>query len=229
MTRVKETHLLLGLALAAGCVDAQSFLGLGRVFTANMTGNSVLLGIAVATGSSADALRSVAALGGFVLGGAVGILLISGRRGAWRRATAPVFGLETVSLLALLVIWQAVGVSPVRYLLIVLSGVAMGAQSAATRASSVPGVNTTYMTSTLLNAVARIVLRDRRARARAEDSHVPGLAWTIYFLGALAGAAAINAWHAAASAIPLAIVAVVSVLVIFGRSSESAAAPPKSG
>src|SRR5260370_8517332 len=80
----------------------------------------------------------------------------------------------------------------------------MGAQSAATRASSVPGVNTTYMTSTLLNAVARVVLRDRRARKQAEDSHLPGVAWAIYAAGALAGAAAVNAWHAPAVPTPLA-------------------------
>jgi uncharacterized membrane protein YoaK (UPF0700 family) len=194
-----------------------------------MTGNTVLLGIAVATGTSADALRSVAALGGFVVGGAIGILWISSRQGGWRRATAPVFGLEIASLAALLVIWQAVGVSPVRYLLIVLSGLAMGAQSAATRASHVPGVNTTYMTSTLLNAVARLVLLDRRARARAEDSHLPGLAWAIYAVGALTGAAAVNAWHAAASAIPLAIVIAVTALVLAGKGSEPAGTPPESG
>jgi uncharacterized membrane protein YoaK (UPF0700 family) len=90
MTRSpRESHLLLALAFAAGSIDALSYLGLGRVFTANMTGNTVLLGVAVATGTSADTLRAVAALGGFVLGGAVGILLIARRRGSWYRQWAP--------------------------------------------------------------------------------------------------------------------------------------------
>jgi uncharacterized membrane protein YoaK (UPF0700 family) len=35
--------LLLLLACAAGAIDAISYLGLARVFTANMTGNAVLL------------------------------------------------------------------------------------------------------------------------------------------------------------------------------------------
>jgi uncharacterized membrane protein YoaK (UPF0700 family) len=218
MTRsVREPHLLLGLAFAAGSVDALSFVGLGRVFTANMTGNTVLLGIAVATGTSADTLRAVAALGGFVLGGAAGILMISGRRGSWYRLTWPVFALETVSLAALLAIWQTVGVSPVRYLLIVLAGVAMGAQSAATRASAVPGVSTTYMTSTLLNAVARLVLRRRATRKQSEDSHLPAVAWATYALGALAGAAAVDSWHGAAVAIALAVAAAVSAVVVARR------------
>src|SRR5437764_7000500 len=160
----QEAWALLALALAAGFVDALSYLGLGRVFTANMTGNTVLLGVAVASGSSADALRAVASLGGFVLGGGIGIVLIGARRASWPRLTWPVFTLETGALLALLIIWTVVGVDPVRYLLVVLSGLAMGAQSAATRVSTVPGVNTTYMTSTLLNAMARVVLRDREAR-----------------------------------------------------------------
>ena len=43
-----KTSLLLTLAFAAGYVDALGYLGLGGVFTANMTGNTVLLGILLA-------------------------------------------------------------------------------------------------------------------------------------------------------------------------------------
>src|SRR5215470_8216887 len=39
--------VLLALTFAAGCVDALSYLGLSHVFTANMTGNAVLLGLAI--------------------------------------------------------------------------------------------------------------------------------------------------------------------------------------
>src|SRR5437868_15296221 len=39
---------LLALTFTTGLVDAVSYLGLGRVFTANMTGNVVLLGFGVA-------------------------------------------------------------------------------------------------------------------------------------------------------------------------------------
>jgi uncharacterized membrane protein YoaK (UPF0700 family) len=38
---------VLLLTGAAGYVDAVSYLLLGRVFTANMTGNTVLLGLAI--------------------------------------------------------------------------------------------------------------------------------------------------------------------------------------
>jgi uncharacterized membrane protein YoaK (UPF0700 family) len=72
----RSSACLLTLAVPAGAVDASNYLGLGRVFTANMTGNTVLLGVALARGSGADAARSVAALGGFCAGGAIGTLLV---------------------------------------------------------------------------------------------------------------------------------------------------------
>ena len=43
---VRRDRLLLALTFAAGSVDALSYVGLSRVFTANMTGNAVLLGLA---------------------------------------------------------------------------------------------------------------------------------------------------------------------------------------
>jgi Protein of unknown function (DUF1275) len=42
------TLSLLALTFSTGLIDAASYLGLGRVFTANMTGNVVLLGFGIA-------------------------------------------------------------------------------------------------------------------------------------------------------------------------------------
>lgn len=64
--------LLLALAFAAGYIDALSYLGLGHVFTANMTGNTVLLGIALAELDGGAIARSGFALAGFLTGAAVG-------------------------------------------------------------------------------------------------------------------------------------------------------------
>src|SRR6185312_10253731 len=61
---------LLLLTVVSACMDAISYLGLGRVFPANMTGNTVLLGIGMATGDAGAAARSATALGAFVLGAA---------------------------------------------------------------------------------------------------------------------------------------------------------------
>jgi uncharacterized membrane protein YoaK (UPF0700 family) len=59
--------MLVMLSLAAGCVDAVGYLGLGQIFVANMTGNTELLGQAEARA----ALRAVVALVGFIVGVAV--------------------------------------------------------------------------------------------------------------------------------------------------------------
>src|ERR1700742_1236078 len=68
---------LLALTLVTGVVDAVSFLGLGRVFTANMTGNVVLLGFAVAGAPGLSISRSLVSLAAFLAGAAIG-----GRLGA---------------------------------------------------------------------------------------------------------------------------------------------------
>ena len=56
--------MLVMLSLAAGCVDAVGFLGLGQIFVANMTGNTVLLGLALGQAKGQAALRAVVALAG---------------------------------------------------------------------------------------------------------------------------------------------------------------------
>ncbi|YCK34792.1 YoaK family protein [Actinomadura sp. ATCC 39365] len=79
---------MLALALAAGAVDALSFLALGQVFTANMTGNVVLLGLALGTGDTSHVIRSGLALTTFCLGLAIGFTLL-GRAAPAGRAPRP--------------------------------------------------------------------------------------------------------------------------------------------
>jgi uncharacterized membrane protein YoaK (UPF0700 family) len=202
---------LLGLALGGGVFDATSYIALGKVFTANMTGNTVLLAIAVARGSGADAARSAVALGGFSVGAAVGVMLTASTVGSWPSRAGGALALEVLGLAALLVLWAVLGVPAIRYVLIAVAGSVMGLQSAAVRASDIRGVNTTYMTSTLLNAIARVVERARRTRARRDGPSLPGAAWVTYGLGALVAALAVPSWQAGIIGIPLAIVATVTV------------------
>src|SRR5712691_7659885 len=63
---------LLGLTAVTGVVDAVSFLGLGHIFTANMTGNVVFLGFALGGGTGVSVARSLTALGAFACGGICG-------------------------------------------------------------------------------------------------------------------------------------------------------------
>src|ERR1700736_2806193 len=72
------TRALLVLTAVTGLVDAVSYLGLGRVFTANMTGNVVLLAFATAGVPGLSVPRSFAALAGFFAGAAAGGRLAAG-------------------------------------------------------------------------------------------------------------------------------------------------------
>src|SRR3989442_12915618 len=63
---------LLTLTGVTGVIDAVSFLGLGRVFTANMTGNVVLLGFAVAGAPGLSIPRSAVSLIAFLVGAGAG-------------------------------------------------------------------------------------------------------------------------------------------------------------
>src|SRR5215212_11643581 len=68
--------MLIMLSLAAGCVDAVGYLGLGQIFVANMTGNTVLLGLALGQAKGQAALRAVVALAGFIVGVGVGAVIV---------------------------------------------------------------------------------------------------------------------------------------------------------
>ena len=66
---------LLALTFSTGLVDAVSYLGLGRVFTANMTGNIVLLGFGIAGGEGLPVVAPLVSLGAFLAGSAIGGVL----------------------------------------------------------------------------------------------------------------------------------------------------------
>src|ERR1700748_3388435 len=63
---------LAALTVVSGFIDAVSFLGLGHVFTANMTGNVVLIGLAVARAPGFSMAASLCALGAFLVGAVAG-------------------------------------------------------------------------------------------------------------------------------------------------------------
>src|SRR6202142_4420227 len=65
-------YALLGMTAVTGLVDAVSFLSLGHVFTANMTGNIVLLAFATAHISGLSIARSLTALLAFLVGATLG-------------------------------------------------------------------------------------------------------------------------------------------------------------
>ena len=207
--------LLVALTFAAGSVDAVALLRLD-VFTAVMTGNIVLLGLAVGQGSFGNALRSIIALVAYGVGVVVGARIVGAVviETHWSRKVTRALAVEWVLQLAFLIGWFITGANPdgvSAAALIALSGVAMGIQAATARALA-PGMSTTYVTGTLTGLLSELsalgsVSGDRRRRA----SIVVALA-----LGAVAGALVLSAVPLLAPAIPLAVVGAV-VLVAATR------------
>src|SRR5580700_4448470 len=99
--------LLVALTLVTGLVDAFSYLALGHVFVANMTGNIVLLGFALAGAPGFSITASVTALASFFAGALIGGRIGSrhgghrGRLHSWAAATQALFLAASVVLAAL--------------------------------------------------------------------------------------------------------------------------------
>ena len=180
--------MLTLLAVAAGCVDAASFLGLGQVMTAAMTGNTVLLGLALGQADAEGSLRATVALAAFVAGALVGAAIVERGPGGvvWAPAVTAALALELVVLVALALAWHVLEGGPAwpidyRHPLIAAAGVAMGIQSAAAQRVGVPGVTTTYVTGTLTShgrasgrLAAVISRRARRSGRCRRGSLAPG-------------------------------------------------------
>ncbi|HYN16279.1 MAG TPA: YoaK family protein [Terriglobales bacterium] len=153
--------MVVVLTWAASAVDAISYLGLGHVFTANMTGNAVLLGLAIGQGQGLAALRSIIALAGFVLGVALGAIILEKgpHHTDWPVAVTRAVLVEGIILGTFTVTWHlGLREGAILYALITLSAVAMGIQSAAIRHLKVPGIATTYITGTLTSMVAEFAI-----------------------------------------------------------------------
>lgn len=149
------------LSATSGYVDALSYLGLGHVFTSNMTGNTILLGLALGQEQGLAALRSAIALAGFLAGVVVGAMLVGPEegRGIWPARVTAACALESAILLAVALGGLLVGAAPAApevYALIALAALAMGLQSAAVRVLGVSGVTTTYITGTWCSSTGRV-------------------------------------------------------------------------
>jgi uncharacterized membrane protein YoaK (UPF0700 family) len=151
------TRALLVLTFTTGLVDAVSFLGLGRVFTANMTGNVVLLGFGIAGSGGLPVLAPIVSLAAFLAGATGGGVLV--RRLERRHPTlvARVLAIEVCLTAAAAILSTAMSIRPgaaAAYVVIVLLAIAMGARNAAVRRIAVPDITTTVLTMTLTGLAA---------------------------------------------------------------------------
>jgi uncharacterized membrane protein YoaK (UPF0700 family) len=174
--------LLLVLTAATGLIDAVSILGLGRVFVANMTGNIVFLGFALAGAPGFSLAPSLAALAGFLVGALAAGSLVP--RWANHRGLL----LRNITAAELAQVAPATAASPApptavaAVAVAALLAVAMGLQNNMAPHLAVPDLTTTVLTMTLTGIAADA----RRSPGGTTARRV--LAVGTIFAGALAGA-----------------------------------------
>jgi uncharacterized membrane protein YoaK (UPF0700 family) len=201
--------VLIGLTFATGLVDAVSYLGLGHVFAANMTGNVVLLGFAFAGAGGFTAGPSLVALACFMVGAAAGGRMaraLESRRERWLA-----IALGTECAFTALAALSAVGVHAGsggghRFVVIGMLAAGMGVRNATVRRLAVPDLTTTVLTMTItsLAADSQLGAHERQRLARRVAAVVAMLG------GALAGGLMIRA------GLLLPLVMTVVLLVVLG-------------
>jgi uncharacterized membrane protein YoaK (UPF0700 family) len=203
----------VALTVAAGAVDAIRYLGLGGIFTANMTGNMVLLALAAGSGAGPQAIRAGISLVAFSAGVFVSARIIKSPHDAsiWPRRITVTLAVVAVLQGAVLAGWLMTSAHPsgaVEGGLIALSALAMGAQGSAIRTMNVSGVSTTYLTGTLVGLVTRVAVW---SGTRGEKVRRAGVLFALLAGAAIAGVLLVNA-RSLAPILPLALT--VSVIVV---------------
>jgi uncharacterized membrane protein YoaK (UPF0700 family) len=178
---------LLVLTFTTGLVDAVSYLGLGRVFTANMTGNVVLLGFGIAGSGGLPVLAPVISLGCFLVGAGAGGALARRMGDRHSGAIARALAIEVSLIGVAAALAAAVSVRPNAAsadTVIALLAFAMGVRNAVVRRIGVPDLTTTVLTMTLTALAA-----ESPAAGGSGEGSIRRLAAVVAMLvGALAGA-----------------------------------------
>jgi uncharacterized membrane protein YoaK (UPF0700 family) len=178
---------LLVLTFSTGLVDAVSYLGLGHVFAANMTGNIVFLGFGIAGSGGLPVVAPLVSLGAFLAGSAVGGVLVERLGDRHAQHVARALGIEVALVLAAAIVAAATQVRPgtfAGYAVIALLALAMGVRNATARRLGVPDLTTTVLTMTLTGLAAD----SRVAGGSGEGSLRRSTAVLAMLCGALAGA-----------------------------------------
>lgn len=252
-TRRRVTVLLF--TFAAGSVDAIVYLR-GHVFTANMTGNSVLLGIAIGEGRGPAAATSLIALIAFIAGVLLGAFLAG--EGGDKVKTFTAVRREVFVEAAVLALFAATCLAPPSpsagsslLLVISTSGIAMGMQSAAVKRLSLPGIATTYITGTITSLFSGLVHHWRTHKAHSAPHsglkaagnpahtgpaspsmrHSLGLQAEVflsYTVAALVSAALHTRWPSVVALLPVLAIAGIGVYMLFAKpATRVASVPPR--
>lgn len=155
--RVRDL-LLYALAVVSGSVDAISFLTLGKVFAAFMTGNIIFLGLRVAGVGEPGKVSIVVSLASFAMGVYIATRLIgpSEQSRMWPQRVTVVLGLSLIAHAVFLTTWFAKNgqaLTDVAHVLLGSWALAMGMQTEAVRTFHIDDVFTTAATGTFVSFV----------------------------------------------------------------------------
>lgn len=216
-------RLLVVLTFVTGLVDAVGYLALDRVFVGNMTGNIVILGMAVAGGDDLPVLGPVLALATFTLGAYLSGLLLRHRRTQWGGAVTVLLCSGAVVLLAIggaLLVPAGHGSPALTLVASSATAAVMGVQAAVARSLAVADMTTVVVTSTL-TSLASESLVDHGIRGLWSRRAV---AIAVLFLGALAGALLLHV----GTAVPLLLAGLLTAAVA-AAGHRGLYAPPHPG
>lgn len=201
--------MMMVLTFVTGVVDAVGFLGLDRVFVGNMTGNIVILGMAVAGADGLPVIGPAIALGTFTAGAFIGGMVLRRRRKIWSGGVSVLLGSGAAVLGLLGLAYVVPGWSESSALELAASSAtaaAMGVQAAVARSLAVADVTTVVVTSTLTSLASESLV----------SGGVKGLwnrrfaAIAIIFAGALVGALLLRF----GVAVPLLVAALLTLVVV---------------
>ena len=205
---------------AAGSVDAITYI-VAHVFTANMTGNAVLLGIDIGQGLAKAAVHSLVALISFIAGIVLGAVLVGeeGHGIPWKGVRIACV-VETVVLgffAAAFFLQAPLGPGPFVYLVIISSGFAMGMQSATVKRLNLPGIATTYITGTMTSLISGLVHHWGPSEGEDDEDFsgverslwLQGWVFVLYGVSAIASGLLHKSWPEGVALLPL----VASILV----------------
>jgi uncharacterized membrane protein YoaK (UPF0700 family) len=214
------THLglMLALTFSTGIVDAVGYLGLDRVFTGNMTGNIVILGMALTGADNLPIVGPVLAFVGFMTGAAIGGRLLRDLAAGWSTRTTAVFSVvAAVQVATGIAMAVPDAAEPVALAVTGALGLAMGAQAAAARHIAVKDVTTVVVTSTITGLAADSVFG---ARVDAHPWRRRAAAIALIGTGAAVGAVALNVHLTLGIGLAAVITVVVALLGHFARPLE---------
>jgi len=151
---------LLVLTAVSGIVDAVSFLGLGHIFTANMTGNVAFLAFAAVGVPGISVASSIISLAAFLSGAVLGGYFGRGVAGPFRRrwlllcATCEAALLVAAAIAGIAIDGDSTALVDRQYAVIVLTALAMGLRNATVQQLAVPGLTTTTVLTTTMTGLA---------------------------------------------------------------------------